>query len=88
MTSRSGYLDPELAETTILPGLKSGSRFQCYISDEEREGRIPLLIASMTELEVSKMLEERNLASPPGGEMKELAAFLETLAFLDSADEE
>lgn len=84
-----GYLERELAETTILPGLKEGSRYQCYISEEEADGRIPLLIASLTELEVSKMLEERDLAGSPSeaGE-DDMEAFLKKLALLDSAGEE
>ncbi len=83
-----GYLERELAETTILPGLKEGSRYQCYISDDEEDGRIPLLITSLTELEVNEMLMERDLAGPPDGAAEDMEAFLKKLALLDSADEE
>ncbi len=84
-----GYLERELAETAILQGLKEGSRYQCYISDDEADGRIPLLITSMTELEVNQMLQERDLAGPPSGAAEDdMAAFLQKLALLDSADEE
>ena len=83
-----GYLERELAETTILSGLKEGSRYQCYISDEEADGRIPLLITSLTELEVNRMLEERDLAGPSADAEEDMEAFLKKLAFLDSAGEE
>lgn len=58
-----GYLDRNIAVGRILPGLKSGVRFQVTISGEPVNGKVPVQVRMVEQAEVSAILAKRTTRS-------------------------
>ena len=54
-----GYLDREVAQSIILPAIKEGTRFQCVVLSEPKEGEFTIQITPASQATVSEILARR-----------------------------